>query len=178
MNSVIDNKLFDLITKIENFEFAYDISERFESIKQKLWDEFWNDLQSKLKNEHDDFTIEKISDWEFIFFQRKWKIFKFYFNLDSDYMQFGIGSNNVNYKKLFPNINEKFQEILAAYENEITENELWYYLKCDDDVTKLQGLQRILPANREKIISEYYGLFKVMLDDIYETVKNFEEKSK
>jgi len=178
MNSVIDNKLFDLITKVENFEFAYDINERFESIKERLWEDFWNDLQKKLKSEHDDFMIEKTSDWEFIFVQRKWKVFKFYFNLHSDYMEFGVGSNNADYKSLFPKISESFQDLLPDYENEINKDELWYFMDCDDDVTKLQGLKRLLPDNREKIITEYYSLFKRLLDEIQETIIKFEEKAK
>ena len=178
MNSVIDNKLFDLITRDENFEFAYDIRERFDSIKDKLWVDFWNDLQTKLKSEHGDFNIEEISKYEFIFFQRKWKIFRFYFNLHSNCMEFGIGSNNVDYKNLFPEINESFQELRPDFEIFKENNELWYFMQCDDDVTKLQGLKRILPNNREKIISEYFDLFNKLLDDIQETIMKFEEKAK
>ena len=178
MNSVIDNKLFALITKSENFEFAYDISERFESIKQRLWDEFWNDFQKKLKFEHDDFNIETISDWEFIFYQRKWKIFKFYFNLRGNSMEYGVGTNRKEYKNLFTLINNDFQEILSDLKVENKNNELWYFTKCDDNVTKLQGLKKILPENKAKIISEYYDLFRGLFDEINDIIQKYEEKEK
>jgi len=176
MNTVIDNKLFDLITKEENFEFAFDINERFVSIKKRLLADFWYDFKAKLKIEHSDFIIENTSDWEFIFFERKWKIFKFYFNLHSNSMEFGVGSGNPDYINLFPQINERFQELLSDYENVINNNELWYFMSCDDDVTNLQGLKRILPSNRETIIMEYYELFKSLLVNIQEFITEFEDK--
>jgi hypothetical protein len=178
MDSIIDNKFFDLITKDENFEFAYDINERFENIRQKLWIDFFDDLRKKLKLEHNDFIIEKTDDWEFVLSYRKWNVFKFYYNFKDDHIKIGILSNYIKNKKLFSEIDMCFREIMPDFSVEINTEEFRYFIICDEDLSTLHGLKRILPENREKIISEYYLKFKRLLEDIQESIIKFEESAK
>jgi len=179
MASIIDDKLFELVTKSENFEFAYDISERFESIKEHLRIEFWKEFQKKLKTEHPDFVIEEINSLYFHFKNRRWSILTFYFSISEvDTMNYGIGSTNKRIKSKFPELIDDLQNKLFDFEIESEYDGYWFYASCSDNLKSLQGLKRILPDNRDKIIAEYYNIFKKLLDDIKETILRFEESIK
>lgn len=178
MASIIDNKLFELITKSENFEFAYDISERFENVKEQLRNEFWKGFQKKLKTEHPDFIIEEINNWYFHFRNRKWSILSFYFSIyDVENMNYGIGSTNKRIKSKCPELVDDLKNKLLDFEVESEYDGYWFCSYCSDNIKSLQGLKRILPDNRDKIITEYYNNFKKLLDDLNETILKYEDKT-
>jgi len=172
MTSLIDDKLYDLITKTENFEFAFDIRDRFDTVIGRIYKEFWELLQKFLIDENKNYDIKNTSQWEFIFKQKNWKHFTFYFEWkDDDNFNFGFGFYNT-IKTKFKEINSKLED----FEFEQDENGLWFQTTFEENFTKLSGLKKILPETRNEIFvklnSEINEFYKKLEDIIIEYENN------
>lgn len=177
MTSIIDDKIYELITKSENFEFAYDIRQRFDEIQNRIWIEFWADFQYNLKNEYCNFYIKEVAEneWAFDFYDKKWKKARFYFNIDDNYLQYGIELDFVGNKKQFQQIRGFLSEIFINEEISEKNDKIWYYNNCDEKFETAHNLKMILPENRSKIISDYVSVFVRFAEKVIIEINNFEE---
>lgn len=180
----INDKIYNLITDIKNFELAFDINERFEEILNRIWKDFITSLQEALKIECKDFKTERTQELEFVLYSKKWEIFKFYFNLhDTDFLEYGIGTNNSKYKKSFSKIKKilQGQEVLSDFEFSQDKDEIWFSRMFDENLSKLSGLEKILPDTKPMLISEYTQTFanlvSLLNDKIIEVEKELKKQT-
>jgi hypothetical protein len=177
MNTLIDDKLYELVTKIENFEVAYDISQRIKFYEDRLREEFLKELLKKIKNEHQELESTEIIENKFFINRRDWNTLEFCCEIDSNKFYISIGQ----FKKVKSSTTRSaiIKKILDSYnlEHYINENEPehWLFTSSDHDFSKLEGLKVILPDNRDKIISEYYELFKKMYDIVLKVANEYEK---
>ncbi len=181
MNSIIDNKIFDLITKSENFEIAFDINERYADIVYRLDQEFWNLLLKKVKS---NFKINVLSDtdrlWEFEVIPKGWEKFVMFFRWDDkeDKVYYGVGTDKLKTKKQQDMIHENLEELLVDFEVIKGNFEIWFKYPYGDDFEKLSGLKKILPETREKTVDRYYLIFTTFLEMLSKKIIQTESKLK
>lgn len=175
MTSIIDDKLYELITKNENFEFAYDISQRFAEIETRLWKEFWANFKNKLNGLNSNFQF---NDFEsgFDFYIKKWKKSRYYLAInESNRMEFGVEIDFTGSKKQFQEIRNFLSE---EFENDEyidnKANTLIYYINFNENFELIHNLKKILPENRDKLIEESVLIIERVVERIINEIDAFE----
>jgi hypothetical protein len=180
MASVIEDKLFELVTKSENFDFSYDIYERFDSIKERMVLDFWNLLILKLKKEFQDLKLldRSGSNFHLDISHKSLKITTFYIGIYELQFQFGISITHNGTKKKVQELEDRFRDLFLEYEYNEKEKISWFFESEEEDFSTLFGLKKILPENREILLDNYFSDFKVMIDTKLEEILDFEKSLK
>ena len=168
MNSIIDNKIFELSTKKENFELVYDINQSYNTIIERLKKEFRQELFYYLKTNISNLIVTFHENDGYISLQDKsWDYFKLYIEwADDGKIDYGIYTDGLKYKKnielVFQNLRES--EMFTDFDAKTYEDMVCYYTKYNYDFTKLSGLKRLLPETRIELFHE----FTKSLEKLYE----------
>lgn len=180
MASVIEDKTYELITKTENFDFAYDIYERFDSITERLIIEFWNLLILKLKKELPDykFTDRNSPNPHFDITIKPLTKIMFYVGIYDSQFQYGISITHNGTKKKIQELEDKFKDVFEEYEYNEKNKVSWFFENGEESFSTLFGLKKILPENRSILIDKYINDFKVMLESKRIEFTKYEENIK
>lgn len=166
MASIIDDKIYNLISKSENFDFAHDIYERFDSIKERIIQEFWNNLILKLAAELRDIKFTERNDQPFHFDLSIKSIngIKLFVGIYDNQFQYGISITHKGSKKNIQELEEYFQDAFDQYEYDDKIKTSWFFEVGEEDFNTLSGLKKILPENRDVLIQKYLNDFNKMFD--------------
>jgi hypothetical protein len=163
MESIIDNKMYELITKSENFDFAWDINERFVTVKERLVEDFWNEIVLYFKRNLEDF---KFINEERHYIELKSKLhikLEFILQIHENQIVYGLTTKHNGTKKKKSEIESLFSDEFEDY-TECDEGKSFYFYETEDEnLTTLDGLKKILPEKRDKLIEMYFQDFKEML---------------
>lgn len=172
MTSEIEEKIYDLVTKNENFEFAFDIHSRFESIKERMIQEFWDLLIISFKKKFPNykFSNEENNDFNFEIFISSIKNTSFYINFEEETYQYGFGILHNGTKKNIKEIEEKFINVLNEYSYEPENKTSWFYENNEEEFESSFGLKKILPKNRTLLIEKYIKDFEKMIESVQVTI--------
>jgi hypothetical protein len=180
MASVIDNKKFELITRTENFDFAFDIYENFEMIKERLVLEFWDLLLIRFKSEitNSKVTERQGTDHAVDLTYKSLSNVTFYLGIYDSQFQYGIWFAHNGTKKKVQELEDLFKDRFEFYEYNEKEKLSWFFESEDEDFDSLHGLKKLLPEHRNGLIDKYFEDFTKMYDsqikaiiDYYELVK-------
>ena len=173
MESIIDNKMYDLITKCENFDFAWDINERFVTVKERLVEDFWNEIVLYFKRNLEDFKFFN-EDIQYIEFKSKqYDKLIFFLQVSDGDTSYGYIINHNGTKKKKSEIISYFCDILLK--DDSNDNSLFFIETKDENLTTLNGLKKILPEKRDKLIELYFQDFKEMLTSMQIIFEEFEK---
>jgi|AntAceMinimDraft_15_1070371.scaffolds.fasta_scaffold08896_2 hypothetical protein len=173
MESIIDDKIYELSTKEENFELVYDINQRFESIKERLRKEFWASLLIYLKNNSTNLIIRNEDDWLISLQDKKWNLFKINIEWGNDYvMNYGLYIEELKYKKQTRQVYKYLVKLdfLTDFNQDIYEDAdgLCFYKYFSHDFTKLYSLKKLLPENRTDLFKE----LSQSLNELHKQIEN------
>jgi hypothetical protein len=171
MTTIIEDKIYELVTKKENFEFALDIHTHFDSIKERLIEEFWDLLILNFKTINSNFLITTTVINYFEISIKNIPNILFYFNIDGNKFQYGFGVIHKGTKKTIEEINYKFEGILDLTEFEKEEKTSWFYVEVEEKFNELFGLKKILPENRNILIDKYIQDFDKMVQSVQKTME-------
>lgn len=158
MESIIDDKIYELSIKEENFELVYDINQRFESIKDRLYEEFWASLVVYLKNNSTNLVVRNQDDWLILLQDNKWNLSKLYIQWEEDEkIIFGLSIGDLKYKKQIGVVYESLmkKDFLTDFTPDIIDNSVDFYKEFNYDFSKLYGLKKLLPAYRTDLFQEF-----------------------
>lgn len=168
MNSIIDDKIFELSTKKENFELVYDINQSYDTMIERLKNEFWQKLFHHLETNIANLVVKFHDEdfWTILLKDKSWNYLRLYIEwADDDKIYYGIYTEGLRYKKVnLVKQNLADLEMLTDFKPEITEDSVCYYSKYNYDFTKLSGLKRLLPETRIELFNE----FSKSLENLYE----------
>ena len=180
-NSVFDQKVFDFITKEENFESAFEIHQKMEDRKGQLIIKFWELVAIKMEHRPaDKWKMFNNESEEIGIYLDEWMdstgtIFCVYFFDIFSKLKYGIFIDELNKKRQFDN--NKIDEyvytniFLSNYE---AEEEL-IFQETQYDFNDLNTLKQILPHNREKLANE---LVQTLFDFAEKAIEPIKEMSK
>lgn len=176
MASIIDDKMYNLISKSENFDFAFDLYERFDSIKERIIQEFWNNFISKLAAERRDFKFTDRNDQPFHYDLsiKSIKGIKLFVGIYDNQFQYGISITHKGSKKRIQELMIYFQDAFDEYDYEDKIKTSWFFEVGEEDFNTLSGLKKILPENREVLIQKYLNDFNKMMDLKHKLFTEFE----
>jgi hypothetical protein len=180
MATQIEDKTFELITKNENFEFAFDLHSRFDSIKERLIQDFWVQLVLKFKKEFHEFKFtdrQGVDQHAFMAIKTFRKV-QFYIEINETCFEYGIAISHNGTKRKIAELEERFIELFDDNGNDDDENTYYFYENGEEDFTKLFGLKKILPENRSSLIDKYILDFKKLYDSKQNDLIEFEETTK
>ena len=175
MVSIIDNKMYDLITKSENFDFAWDINERFISVKERLVEEFWNEIIAYFKSNLEGFKIENEEEQYVEFKSKSYNKLSFYLQICENQIIYGLLIYHNGTKKKKSEIESYFSDKFESYIPYDNEKYFDFYETQTENLTTLDGLKKILPENRDKLIEMYFQDFKEMLTSKQILFEEFEK---
>jgi hypothetical protein len=158
MESIIDDKIYELSTKEENFELVYDINQRYESIIERLSEEFWASLLIYLKNNSANLVIRNEGEWLISLQDKKWNLFKIYIEWkDDDIINYGLYIEELKYKKQIRQVYEYLTKLdfLTDFNPDVTDDGVCFDKEFSYDFTKLYGLKKLLPENRTDLFKEF-----------------------
>jgi len=174
MNTTIDDKIYELATKPENFEFAWDINEKFDDIKERLQHDFLQLLYKKSKS-IDECLFIRGEKWMFIIKHPNDSIIHSFFSFKGDnWIKIGIGIDSSN----TDNVKAKFYEHFSDLFNKLGYNQIKVAnMDCFQygiiDINNLSNFKKILSNNREKTAEEFIDLYKVHYDELAPLILNF-----
>ena len=162
MTTKYDEAMFDFLTKADNFSFAFEVSENFDLVKNKLIEDFWIEIkkhiEEKVKKENKSWKIEqtKIKEGElhlgFSWQNNQVKVMLQLWKKRDVYYGLWVNteSGQVDIKKFREN--EQLEEIRKK--REMTDKyEKW---PCATnsilDFNKQADLEKILPTNRQNLV--------------------------
>ena len=164
MTTKYDEAMFEFLTKADNFSFAFEVSENFDLVKNKLIEDFWIEIkehiEEKVKKENKSWKIEQTAvkpqdlhlgfSWQNgqvkVMFQL-WKKRDVYYGL-----WINTENEQVDIKKFRENkALEKIRRIREMHDK----YEKW---PCATnsilDFDKRADLEKILPTNRQNLVLE------------------------
>jgi len=177
MVSIIDDKKYQLITKSENFEFAYDLYNNFDSIKSRLIQEFWDKLSIMINKNLQNSDITEEGQCITFNTSSLGKIIYYYW-ISQNRFEYGIEFNHNGTKKTVMNIEDNFIDLFEhKYDNQ-KEKAYSLFHRQNEDFSKLSGLVKILPENRNELIEKYATDFKDMKNKLDNMLIEFEKTLK
>ncbi len=195
MTSKYDEKVFEFLTETEeNFSAACEISENFPKIKDRLVEEFWEEVKGELKRKVEegkkgwkiekDYTKNKWSKLGFCFADGDIRvIFERLSGSEGYNLCYGLWINERKKERFEEKIRQYTEEIKNIRKNleddrEITDNK-WYLAVCENTgydfqtrgtLEQMETLKRILPHNRSEFANELANLLFEFTEEIYEPV--------
>ena len=154
-----NDKLYELVTKPENWEIAKKISDNMDSFVKRLIEEFWKEIGENIKKK---FNLE---DWEVSILDSTEKTIRHSQWVDSFFVSFGVDTGkggktflgwwwkNYKYKEDLQLLSK-----LKKVDSQITkqEGEFPGFFYIDDDPLSL--LEQILPLNRQLLVEKYSNM--------------------
>ena len=180
MASEIDDKKFELITRTENFDFAYDIFENFQSIKERLVNEFWDLLLKRFKKVISNCKITDRSDTKLAVdvTYKSLKNVNFYIGIYSDQLQYGIWFKNKGSKKNIHELELFFKDSFDEYDPDEKKKNSYFFEVEDENLDSLYGLKKLLPANRDQLIEKYIKDYQKKYKAIFKLLSNYSNRRK
>jgi hypothetical protein len=178
MASEIDDKKFELITRTENFDFAYDIVENFQSIKERLVHEFWDLLLKRFRNENPDCKIDDSLEQQVDIKYKAFNDVTYYFSIIDDHFEYGIYFANNGSKKKIQELESFFKESFNEDMNDEEQKLSFFYDIEDEDLDSLYGLKKLLPANRDQLIEKYIKDYQKKYKAIFKLLSNYYNRRK
>lgn len=175
MVSIIENKMYDLITKSENFDFAWDINERFISVKERLVEDFWNEIIAYFKSNLDGFKMENEEEQYVEFTSKSYIKLTFILQIHENQIVYGISINHNGTKRKKSEIESFFCDEFDSCTDGDNDKYFYFYETQTEDLTSLDGLKKILPEKRGKLIEMYFQDFKEMLTSKQILFEEFEK---
>lgn len=172
MRSAIDDKMYELIIKPENFKFAYDINERFDSIKERVIQEFWELLILRLKKEFPEFSFKykqgynqylEISDTSF-------RDFTPFVEIAQEQFHYGVSFYYNGTQKKMRELEREFGSLFLENDYNLKGKIAWFFNYSNEHFDTLSGLNKILPENKDLLIDQYIREFKTMVQSIEKTI--------
>lgn len=178
MISEIDNKMYELMTEEQNFEFAYYIHNNYESIKVRLKNEFLIELKSELMKDNNEIIVKKNEEYvDYYEICYKYKKVKFYFQLEDNNIQYGIVLEHNGTKKKIKEIEFLFEKYLELdYNSTQNDSKYWLYQIEEEDFNEFSSLKKLLPKNRDVLINKYCKNIIKLINEVFEEIIKFEEK--
>lgn len=179
MTSDIEDRMYELITKVENFKFAYDINERFDSIKERIIQEFWETLFLKIKEEFPEGNYTKFDLYEQAmgFSFQSYRDILFITGIENSKLYFGISVSHKGTKKRMQEVKDQFVDLFEIYEYDDEYKSSDFYNWANEDFDSHSGLNKILIDNRDVLIDKYTRDFKVVIKSIKKTFVDCEDDS-
>jgi len=180
MASIIEDKTYELITKVENFDFAFDLYSRFDSIKERLIQDFWLRLVLKFKNEYKEFNFKErpgVEQHAYMTLKSLSKV-QFYIGIYDSEFQIGIAINHNGTKKKIQELEDRFNDLFEEKWNDEKGKVIWFFECKEEDFSTLFGLKKILPENRDNLIDKYLLDFKILFESKQNELTEFEENIK
>ena len=176
MTTAIEDKMYELITKDENFNFAYDLSEHFESIKERLIKEFWDTLVLKFRKELLDYKVKEDNAYEthLDISSKSFTKVSFYVGVYESKLEYGISISHNGTKKKFRELEDIFSDIFEGYDPEVHNKVSWFFEYGEEEFDSLFVLKKLLPENRDELINKYIHDFKKMIESKHEVFLEFE----
>ncbi len=173
MTSEIEEKIYDLVTKNENFEFAFDIHSRFESIKERLIQEFWDLLIISFKKKFPNykFSNEENNDFNCDVSIKTIPNFTFYFLLDDNVYEYGFVFQHNGTKKQKNEAQDKFENILEECILDFDDKSSLFYENGKEEFNNLFSLKKILPENKALLIEKYINDFEKMTQSVQKLIE-------
>lgn len=158
MESIIDDKIYNLSVQKENFELIFDINQRYNSLIERLFLEFWSNLFLHLKSKDKNLQNIVNKDWIITIKPKGWDFFKIHIEWPSDeHINYGIFSEQIKFRSI-NKINADFENIyyLNTFEYDDSGKQICFYKELNDNFTKLSGIVKMLPENRSELYDEIY----------------------
>lgn len=146
MRSIIDDKMYELITKEENFQFAYDVNGRFDSIKERVIQEFWEALYLKIREEYPEGEFIKFDLYEQAlgFSIKSNRDLFFILGIENYKLYYGISVSHKGTKKKMQEINDQFNDLFEYYEYDEDYKLFDFYDWAVEDFDSYSGLNKLL----------------------------------
>lgn len=175
MTSKIKDKIYQLITQADNFEFAYDLNSNFDSIKERIIDEFWEDVISSLKDRYSELIIKEESE-EIKLSSKKFKGISFFLGLyDYEDFQQGLCVEYNGTKKMQKIIEDEFIDLFDDDMLDGKDSVFWFYETKNENFQELASLKKILPENRKTLIDKYISDFDRMYNTYLGKIIDFSQ---
>jgi hypothetical protein len=187
MTTVLEKKIYELVTKSENFEIAFEIHEKFGGVKEQLIEDFWQFLLKRVKNSFEEMIIEynEADDENSIWltpkknYKNRFQSYCIYFE-ESERIEIAIRiiDRLTNGKQKI--VLERYDELIKSkdmhsFNIQPDNGNTWFYKDFDEDFKKIHGLRKILPENRNALIDEYIKSMQSFIDETIEEVDEIEK---
>lgn len=175
----IEDKVFDFLTKKDNFQSAYEIHQKFPLIKDKLIVEFWMRVGEEVK------SLIKNSKWEFEFDASNilHKYSGLYINITNTMgVGFGKLAGETDYGIWIDDNDETLnRERILEYVRTLKGLEQWEqsdiwpaYRILDHNFSEIRTLLEIIPENRDG----ENGTAKEFSNTLFDFAKHYEKEIK
>ena len=179
--SEFDEKVFDYLTRENNFTPAYEIYQLFPQVKARLIVEFWDLVQKHLKRNTDDSDWVVKADDDYTSTYSKMgvhleqdpaaNIRVIYEKLHGD-TYYGVWINCKNESLNIRDWHNYVEKEIEKLDSMSSANEYWLgRSSLDDDFNNIQTLKNILPGKRTKLAKVYakelLDFADLVKDDIY-----------
>ncbi|MCT4589102.1 MAG: hypothetical protein N4A71_14870 [Carboxylicivirga sp.] len=177
MTKSLDDQKFELITQKGNFEFAFDIYETFESIIDRLEDDFWKNLNVELNKKFIDYSISQDVDDESVTLikHKSFRDVAFFIQLHDNQFIYGfyIPCKQNQLKKIGNEYKPEFEDLWLDSEKKIA----WFWDGEPFDTSKLSLLKKILP-NEDKLLKSYLRIVDEMIQHKTSILLEYEKNLK
>ena len=166
--SIYEEEMFKYITKVENFEVAFEISELFPDVTKKVIAQFWGQVKNKLiestNNTHWVVSLDDdvFSTWSSLNLTReKWKesFYVMYEKLHEN-VYYGLWINYEHNDLDMNRIVRHVENIESLYD--MKKSKYWLgYTHIGEDFNSINTLKKILPSRNNDLADE---LAKLLFD--------------
>jgi hypothetical protein len=165
MESIIDEKIYELSVKEDNFDLVFDINQRYDSIIERLQFDFWNELAEYMKIKSQE-KVEREDDWLISLRNQKVKNLKIYVEWQNEEsITYGVLIDNLKNRKQTNLIFNSLTDFLIDFDSKMEGKSVDFFKDFDYDFSKLHGLKKMIPVNRTKLF-----------DDFFETIERLREQ--
>lgn len=167
--SVYDDEIFNYLTKKENFYSAYEITQLFPQVRNKLVEEFWKKVTERIANELDknskDKWVVELSEDVFETYSSLFLYFSDSIGVAFEKLHgqpyYGVWIDSDN-KKLDREKINKYASGLELLEGMNKNSDYWLgWSLCGANFNTIETLKRILPENSDEYAEE---LAKLLFD--------------